>query len=147
MKSRRYPLKPLFTLTGWTLGSIRELAPCAGPEYRIRQTDGVTEQIADRLATAAHLHPFEVWPEMAEHVMEDAKVDCPGCGTAHVPTGPQQRYCEPRCRHAASMRRQRRNNPALAERQRELRRRYYVENRRYEINQAAIRRRRSQEAA
>lgn len=143
----RYPLAPLLALTGWSVaGEIRDLAPCGGQEYRRRLTEGVTEAIADRLATAAHLHPFEVWPEMAEHVMAAAEVECPGCGVRHVPTGPQQRYCSPRCRRAASMRRQRRNNPGLAERQRELRRRYYAENRRYEINQAAVRRRQTQES-
>lgn len=70
--TRRYPLAPLQALTGWSMQHITGIAPCGGPEYRLRLDHGVTERIADRLAVTAGLHPHVVWPEMLDHALEDA---------------------------------------------------------------------------
>lgn len=97
--TRRYPLAPLFELTGWTMADVRQVAPCNGAEYRLRLREGVTEGIADRLACAAGLHPHVVWPEMADHALEDASQPCADerCTTTFVPTRKSHRYCSPRC--------------------------------------------------
>lgn len=125
--SRRYPLEPLFALTGWSHNAIRALAPCAGPEYKRRQTEGVTELIADRLASTAGLHPFEVWPEMAEHAIEDISRTCEGCGITYPPHWKTQRYCRPQCAKNASERRKREADPNYVAKRNEARRRYYAE--------------------
>lgn len=97
--TRRYPLAPLFELTGWSVSEIRRLAPCGGEEYRLRVEHGVTERIADRLAVAAGLHPHVVWPEMAAHALEDASQPCADerCTNTFVPVRKSHRYCSPRC--------------------------------------------------
>lgn len=142
---RRWPIQAFFDATGWTMKQSRKVSPCSGPEYHLRLSHGVTERVADTLATAAGMHPWSIWPEMADVATTDALEACAGCPDQFMPTHASQRYCCPRCRRAAAMRRQRATNPGLAERQRELRRRYYVENRDYELSYA--RRRRARDAA
>lgn len=39
-----------------------------GQQYR---HEGMSERVADRLAVKAKLHPFEVWPEMADRAIRD----------------------------------------------------------------------------
>lgn len=97
--TRRYPLEPLLALTGWTMTDVRDIAPCGGEEYRLRVEHGVTERIADRVAVAAGLHPHVVWPEMADHALEDASRPCADerCTTTFVPTRKSHRYCSPAC--------------------------------------------------
>lgn len=125
--TRRYRLEPLFALTGWTYQSIRTLAPCNGTEWRTRQTEGVTERMADRLACEAGFHPWVVWPEMGEQAIEDAERVCANepCGTRFTPTWPTQTYCHRQCVKNASERRRRANDPGYAARRNEARRAYY----------------------
>lgn len=121
MTWHRYPLAPLFELTGWTMTDVRDLAPCGGEEYRLRLERGVTERIADRLAVAAGLHPHVVWPEMADHAIEDAEQECADerCTATFVPTRKSHRYCSPRCFQRAYKRAKYReryaNDPAFRE--------------------------------
>lgn len=46
----------------------------SGSTYVEYRRDGLSELVADRMAVKAGLHPFSVWPEMADHHIEDAAV-------------------------------------------------------------------------
>lgn len=127
--SRRYPLEPLFALTGWTLNQVNRLAPCNGYEYQRRRTVGVTERTADRLAVAAGFHPWSVWPELAE----EASLECPECGGRFVPTRKGHRFCTPQCRLRLWKRNRYATDPAYAEKVRAQRRASYQECREYEV--------------
>jgi hypothetical protein len=109
---RRYPLGPLFELTGWSMNRVSEIAPTGGPEYRRRRVEGVTELVADRLAVAAGLHAWLVWPEMADHAICDAQRECAAdeCEEQFVPADPRQRFCSPRCVKRMYARRRRAKN-------------------------------------
>lgn len=140
MKERRYDLTPFFDATGWTMTQVREIAPSNAGEHRLRRAEGVTERIADRLAVAAGLHPFLVWPDMAEHVIDDQRRECAAddCNTPFVPTA-GQRYCTPTCRQRVKMRRYR-ATPDGAANNRRHRRNWYWECRDYDIAASARRR-------
>lgn len=130
MKPRRYPLEPFFKLTGFSLNRIREIAPCAGPEYQLRQSEGVTERIADRLASAAGFHPWEIWPEMANHVIEGMEKPCADerCANTFLPAKRNQMYCHPDCRQRARWRRvAARKRATRPEQERERKRRWDLE--------------------
>jgi len=73
--SRRYPVQPLLDATGLTLnGFIRTHMPSVnGAAYRKARDEGLTADQADRWAVAAGLHPFLVWPDMADHQIEAAE--------------------------------------------------------------------------
>lgn len=135
---RRYPLHPLLELTGWTMNRVTQIAPCNGTEYRLRLADGVTERTADRLAVAAGLHPWAVWPDMAEDVSSDLERTCgaDGCEATFTPheRAPHARYCSQRCRQREKARRYR-AKPHGAETNRRHRRSYYEKNRGYELGQ------------
>lgn len=102
---RRWPLAPFFEVTGWTMADIREVAPCGGDEWKRRHTEGVTERIADRIATAAGHHPWTIWPDMDQAAAETVSVVCQGCYVAFVPEHPLRTYCTPECRQRARWRR------------------------------------------
>lgn len=136
--SRRYPLDPLFQLTGWTMNTVTRLAACNGSEYRIRRAFGVTEQTADRLAIAAGLHPWAVWPDMAVVATQEVLRRCAadGCDQMFLPhsRAPHALYCSPRCRQREKARRYRATEHG-AETNRRHRRSYYAANSAYELAQ------------
>lgn len=68
----RYPLEPLLRLTGWPLNRWTQYG-VSGSTLVEYQRIGLTDRVADRLAVAAGFHPFEVWPEMADHREAEAK--------------------------------------------------------------------------
>lgn len=133
--TRRYDLAPFLALTGWTMSRVQEIAPCGGREWRRRKAEGVTEYIADRIATAAGLHPHNVWPEMhADAIAIDGKV-CDECGERFVPARSIQRFCTRPCyrrHHSRKANGKYRRTEVGAAKNRERRRRYYRENREYE---------------
>lgn len=127
--TRRYPLAPLFELTGWTMSDVRDIAPCGGEEYRLRRTEGVTERIADRLAVAAGLHPHVVWPEMAAHALEDASQPCADerCTNTFIPVRKSHRYCSRNCRNRRHERMKYRTDPEFRARKRGASQAYYAQ--------------------
>lgn len=134
--TRRYPLGPLLELTGWTMTDVRDLAPCGGEEYRLRQERGVTERIADRLAVAAGLHPHVVWPEMADHAIADNQRACEECETRFLPKRSDQRFCSKECRWRKCSRewyRRRYQDPAFREKERQRTVRYQADPRVAEV--------------
>jgi ribosomal protein S27AE len=63
-------------------------------EYRDR---GMSDYVAERLALKAGLHPYEVWPEMADARVQELERSCEECGASFVPTRAGHRYCSTRC--------------------------------------------------
>lgn len=135
---RRYSLEPFLGLTGWTMNQVTKVAPCNGSEYQLRRTEGVTERTADRLAVTVGLHPWTVWPEMADDVARDLERTCAadGCDATFTPPerAPHALYCSPRCRQREKARRYR-SRPHGAAANRRHRRAYYEANRGYELAQ------------
>lgn len=70
--SHRYPFAPLATAMGMTEHAAARTLGLSGSSYKSHRTRGVTELVADRLAVKAGLHPFEVWPEMAQAAVDEA---------------------------------------------------------------------------
>lgn len=129
---RRYPIAPLIAATGWSMARIRDIAPCNGDEYRDRIERGVTERIADRLATAAGLHPLLLWPNW----LDNATVPCAECGEPFFPCRRGHRYCSRRCGNRVLQRNRWRalyaSDPGFREAERARRRAAYQECSTYE---------------
>jgi hypothetical protein len=129
----RYPLQPLADALGLTLdtpGLARRLN-LSGTTWKEYRDLGVSERVADRLACKAGLHPFMVWPEMADEAVEAVHVDCEGdwCSTRFLPAKPWQRFCSTYCRERA--RRLRNGDRTATERSRRWREANPDERRRY----------------
>lgn len=70
---RRYPFAPLAEVLGMSeRGAAHHLGVTGSTEQRYRR-DGMTMAVADRLAIRAGRHPFELWPEMADHIIETTR--------------------------------------------------------------------------
>lgn len=122
MTPRRYPVQPLLDATGLTLnGFIRRHMPSVnGQAYRKARNEGLSMDQAERWALTAGWHPFEVWPNMADHQLEDQQQPCEECGEPFLPTRKGHRFCSSRCRTRVHKRRQ----WATSETHREKRRAY-----------------------
>lgn len=141
----KYPIQPLLDATGLTwVKIVRELS-IGGNEYRKYRDEGVTERVADRLASRLGLSAYNVWPEMLDHSITSCERVCAldECTERFVPSTHNHRYHDPKCRQrakniarrverAAWARRRRQLDPAVAERNRVRRRAYYRENGEYE---------------
>lgn len=131
----RYPLEPLANTMGLSLHQTCKQLGLSGStekEYRAR---GVTERVADRLAVKAGFSPYDIWPEMIDHIISAAEQPCAwhGCQTPFLPSTPQQKYCTGNCRRAASQHRRYRDDPDYRARRVAARAAYYAENRDYEL--------------
>lgn len=69
---RRYPLEPLARLTHSTPAALVEIERPNRDARRTWLAEGVLEPIAERMAFHHGYHPYEVWPEMIDHAIEDA---------------------------------------------------------------------------
>jgi hypothetical protein len=99
----RYPFAPLaaaMQLSEAHACRVLNLSGSTAVEYRRR---GLTRRVADRLAVAAGLHPYEVWPEM----VDDDIADTQAAEAARL----ERKRASAR-RFAAKMRAQRRADPA-----------------------------------
>jgi hypothetical protein len=155
---RRYPLRPLAAAAGLRLEQLPGRLNLSGStwiEYRDR---GVSERVADRLATKLELHAYMVWPEMLDDAIGDASFECAGpeCVDRFVPRRSDQRYCSIRCqRRAHTIRRAAANRAAMRARywanpeaQRQRSRRYFEENHDYVLKrQRAYDRRKAAQGA
>lgn len=146
MSARRYPLEPLRAAVGASSinAMLRRLGVSGSTEQDYRR-NGVTEKVADRLAVKAGFNPYEVWPEMADHLVEDAEVTCArdDCPNRFVPLHHLQKYCRTACGRVVAKRRYRARlratDPAWVEAQRAARRERYEQERDYELAQQARR--------
>jgi hypothetical protein len=66
-----YPFAPLAALMGLSEHQAAMRLGISGSTEQRYRREGMSEKVADRLAVRAHLHPFEVWPEMIEHTAVD----------------------------------------------------------------------------
>jgi hypothetical protein len=134
-QARRYPLDPLFAAMRMSPHAACIWLGCSGStelEYRSR---GVTERVADRLAVKAGLHPYVVWPEMAEHTMTQIQRRCDHCEELFFPARTDQRFCTPLCRkrwHGRRSQAKYQRSERGREYTNERRRRFYQENAEYE---------------
>jgi endogenous inhibitor of DNA gyrase (YacG/DUF329 family) len=96
--SRRYPLDALLSAMGMTLSAAQPILGLNGPDWRRYSDEGMTREVADRKAVKAGLHPYEVWPEMADHDLEDVSRPCADCGKSFIVNRDWQRFCSTECR-------------------------------------------------
>jgi hypothetical protein len=96
----RYSLQPLADALGLTLdtpGLARRLN-LSGTTWKEYRDLGVSERVADRLACKAGLHPYTVWPEMADAHVAAVHHECVECSERFLPRQRNQRYCSKRCK-------------------------------------------------
>lgn len=97
MKPVRYPIQPLFDLIGGSFDSTRRQLGISGSQANAYKLHGLIEETAERLAVRAGFHPFSVWPEMVDDVIDEctgrprvaviqAFVVCVECGRPLTPT-------------------------------------------------------------
>jgi uncharacterized Zn finger protein (UPF0148 family) len=103
-QERRYPLSSLVEASGLTEAAFGRSVGLSGSTLKKARTSGLTESAADRYATRAGLHPFEVW--------EDWGLEpCPECGTPFAPLRKGHTYCTTRCTKRVWARDRYRNDP------------------------------------
>lgn len=146
----RWPFADLARAMGLTEHQACEQLGLRGSTAQDYRRRGVTEKVADRLANLAGLHPFEVWPAMADQAVAEATRTCDGCGAPFVPYRPTHRWCSTGCRTRAAKRRYHaahQPDPTYRARRQEQRRTYYLECGDYERARQRIYDRRRREAA
>lgn len=68
---RRYPLEPLAEATGESCQALGRLLGLSGSSWTVVRDQGAGEKAAERYAVRLGVHPYTVWPEMADHVAAD----------------------------------------------------------------------------
>jgi hypothetical protein len=71
----------------------------SGSTQQDARCHGVTSRVAERLAIEAGLHPYNVWPDMADHDLIDTQIPCVECETPFTPTRKGHVYCTTKCRN------------------------------------------------
>lgn len=138
MIEHRYPLAALAAVVGIVPRSSRlaRLLRISGTSLARFNVDGLTAVQAERYAVRAGCHPFEVWPEMADHEFEATSKPCDHCGDPFVPMRPTGRFCSPRCNRRwwsyENRKRKMARDPEYRERLYACRRAYYQECGEYE---------------
>lgn len=61
-----YSLEPLAYAMREPLGRLCVVLGISGQAWKRYRTEGVSDRVAENLATKAGFHPYEIWPEMAE---------------------------------------------------------------------------------
>lgn len=117
---RRYRLQPLAQMAGMTDREALLALKVSGTTYQKYRDEGLSRDVADRMAERLGFHPYEVWPDMVEDDLEDL-ADLPpegqqcaawGCPEWFIPSrvgGSKRwppRFCSTRCRNRDKRRRQ-----------------------------------------
>ena len=129
----RYPLEPLAAAMHLTIPAACRALRISGSTEQQYRRDGVTDKVADRLAIRAGFHPYEIWPDMADHQLADVSKPCADekCDELYVPSTASQRFCSPTCRKRDAgrryVRRRYRTDPEFAERRRRESRQWRAE--------------------
>lgn len=145
---RRYPLAPLVEASGLGEHDLARRVGLSGSTLKKARLEGLVESAADRYAIRAGFHPYTIWPEMLDHVLEDVggrQCAADGCDNPVEPPAraPHKLYCSRKCAKRERMRRYR-ATPAGAAANRRHRNAYYEENRGYEL---ALKKREREERA
>jgi len=107
--------------------SVAKALGISGASLQRYAEQGLDDRQADRLATRVGLHPFTVWPEMADAIVAEGDRLL-----AEEAAEVERKAEERRAKRAADERRRFHEDPEYAERVRARRRRYYAENGAYE---------------
>lgn len=128
---KRYPLAPLAEAMHLTPYQACERLGATGRVGKAYRDRGVSEVVADRLATKAGLSAYEVWPELRDDVIASVVCAAEGCDETFDPTNPRRIYCSNLCRdrrHKARWARERyRTDPEYRAAQIERTARYHRE--------------------
>lgn len=134
--SHQYPFAPLVEAMGCSENQAIQRLRVSGKSGQLYRREGMSEKVADRMAIRAGLHPYEVWPDMAERVLADAEIACadPKCDQRFIPTRKSHRFCSTRCAHRTHSRERQREryqtDPEFRELKKARDRVYRAENRR-----------------
>jgi hypothetical protein len=71
--TKRYPLEPLAALIGCEKSALARKLNLSGTTWQEYRDLGVSAHVADGLAVKAGLHPFNVWPELADDMVAEAE--------------------------------------------------------------------------
>lgn len=130
----RYPIEPLLEAMGVSWSQAAQQLGIGGPEYRRYRDEGMTRDTAERKALKAGFHPYEVWPDMADHDAEAVTVECAAddCPVRFIPppTGPGQKrrlYHDRNCQTRWNAKVRYQTVPEVRERRKEAARRYKAE--------------------
>ena len=144
---RRYQIQPLISAMGLSQDAAMRKLRISGNQYQQYRDLGMRRAVADRQAVKAGFHPYEVWPEMADHDIADIERVCAadGCDERFLP--PQfggnkkhpARFCSERCRKREKMRRYRQRNPETRVKAAEYARQYRSEVAEAKARRAAMR--------
>lgn len=108
---RRYPLADLAEAMCESYNQACERLGIGGAERkRITANGGLSLDAAERFAIKAGFHPWNVWPDMVDHLMQDegAVRTCTECGVDFAPLTHNQLTCpRPECRRGLPRRRDR----------------------------------------
>src|SRR5437879_1101511 len=106
-RQHRFSFEPVEYLAVRRTGSAKAAAVLLGLHHRqwyALKDDGVTRDMAERLATALERHPFELWPEMVDIDIAAVTRTCESdeCDETFIldttPSGQRRRFCTDRCR-------------------------------------------------
>jgi hypothetical protein len=133
--ARRWPLEPLAALMGGRPGLTARGIDTR--QITRAEADGLSDLLADRWAVRCGLHPYTVWPDMADAAVADIEQECEAddCTARFVPSprahAGRHRFCSRRCADRVYQRR-RRQRPEVRQANREARRAYYAAHGDYE---------------
>ena len=139
---RRYPIQALTEMMALGFAEGMRALKISGSTYQKYRDQGVSRVSADRLAVRAGFHPYEVWPDMADHDYEDASRECEAddCTERFIPAnngGKHRKFCSPRCANRVRLRRYRARSEAARERDRGYSASYYREAKPYVLRRQA----------
>lgn len=128
MAERRfYPLQALAEVAGVEFRSLGRLLGLSGSSWPVVRDRGATMDAAERYAVRLGLHPFSVWPEMADEAAARVSKPCVECGEPFIPTRKGHRFCSHNCRERRRMRKKYQSDPVWREQRLAGRRAYYEE--------------------
>jgi plasmid maintenance system antidote protein VapI len=99
VNGRRYPIEPLAEAMRCSINALGQQLHISGSYLNDLRHRGLSHRTADRLAVAAGFHPYEVWPEMHAHALEDSRDD------EHLDDTPAERTCRRQRAYARAKRR------------------------------------------
>lgn len=122
---KRYPIQALADAMGMTPDAACRALKVSGSTMVKYRAEGVTELVADRLATRAGHATYVVWPEMLDIAIEDAEQE----RRVRDAESKRRLYQEDAERREAKRAANRAYKAATREAQRKAARRYYEQNR------------------
>lgn len=102
MAPKKYPIAPLLAAMKCGQGVAARRTKTSGREWKRYLAEGVTERVADRLATRAGFVVYEIWPEILDDAIASMERECAadGCDETFLPPlrVPYKVFCSRRCK-------------------------------------------------